>query len=311
MDINCRNEFYKQLDNGLIIPEIAYGTGITHGYRIYNTQSKLRKIRYWASLLLRDQKQLKNDIGIVRVLDALESMGVFLIDTSRAYNGSEFCVGKMLKRHGRKKFFVITKLSNYYQYRQGGVRECMEKCLHELDTDYVDMFLMHWPVDEVYLENWKDMEQLYIEGKCRSIGVCNCNIHHLEALKKVAKISPMVNEIEVHPLFTQVPLREYCEQNGIQVLAYTATGRMDGRFANTCIPDIAEKYNKTIAQIILRWHLQIGTIPIVNTYNVDHMRKNADIHDFSLDEAEIRKISNCNINSRLRYDPDNCDFRRL
>ena len=121
----------------------------------------------------------------------------------------------------------------------------------------------------------------------------------------------MINQIECHPLFTQNELREYCNKENIKVMAYTATARMDDRLKNTCIVDLAKKYNKTVAQIILKWHIQIGNIPIFNTNSIKHYKENMDIEDFELSKEEIQQINSANINSRLRYDPDNCDFTKL
>ena len=170
---------------------------------------------------------------------------------------------------------------------------------------------MHWPVTDYFLDSWKEMEKLYKEGMCKAIGVCNCNIHHLNELESVAEIMPMVNEFECHPLFTQKELREYCKEKNIQVMAYTSTGRMDERLKKTVLVPLAKKYNKSIAQIILRWHQQIGNIPIINSVNPKHMVENTNIYDFNLSNEEIASIESININSRLRYDPDNCDFKQL
>lgn len=183
--------------------------------------------------------------------------------------------------------------------------------LKNLDTDYVDLYLMHWPVEGKYIKSWKIMERLYEKGLAKAIGVCNCNIHHLEELRKQAKIMPMVNQFECHPLFTQNELREYCKENNIQVMAYTPTARMDERLFKTVLSKIAKKYSKTVAQIIIKWHIQIGNIPIVNTSNLEHLRQNYNVFDFELTQQEVYEITKININSRLRYDPDNCDFRQL
>ncbi len=121
----------------------------------------------------------------------------------------------------------------------------------------------------------------------------------------------MVNQFECHPLFTQNELRDYCKENGIQVMAYTPTGRMDERLSKTVIPKLAEKYGKSMAQIIIRWHIQLGNIPIVNTTSKKHFDENYDVFDFQLLPEEVEAITAANINSRLRYDPDNCDFRQL
>lgn len=233
-----------------------------------------------------------------------------MFDTSRAYAGSECMLGKSLKKYDRDKYYIVTKLCNGDQYK-GNVRVALEKSMTELGVDYVDLYLMHWPVEEHYIDSWRQMEELYKEGMCKAIGVCNFNIHHLQELEKSAEIMPMVNQFECHPLLTQENLRKYCNDRHIQIMAYTSTARMDERLKKTCLVSIAKKYNKSIAQIILRWHQQIGNIPIVNTFNKVHLLNNLDIENFSLTEEEINKISGINIGCRLRYDPDNCDFKQL
>ena len=134
------------------------------------------------------------------------------------------------------------------------------------------------------------MEELYEKGLCKAIGVCNCNVHHLQELAENSRIVPMVNQFECPPLFTQNPLREYCQKNGIQVMAYMSTAWMDERLFKTVLALIANKYHKSVAQVILRWHQQIGNVPIINSFNSKHIKKNADIYDFKLSEKEVDSI---------------------
>jgi diketogulonate reductase-like aldo/keto reductase len=156
------------------------------------------------------------------------------------------------------------------------------------------------------------MVELHQQGFCKSIGVANCHQHHLEEILKVSDVVPAINQIEVHPLFTQKPLIEYCKLKGIVVEAYTPVARCDDRLIRLpLLRNIAEKYNKKINQIILRWHIQNGVIPIVRSLNAKHQIENISIFDFELTREEIEKIDSININSRLRYDPDNCDFSIL
>lgn len=298
------------LCNDVIMPDVCFGTGITN---IYSTgikrKAKIAKNKIKV-ILNKDKKNALMNINLSKIVDISMQHGCKCFDTSRAYGASELVLGNTLNKYPRESYFLVTKLCNTDQYN-GSVREGLENSLKALKTDYVDLYLMHWPVEGHFIDSWKEMEKLYSEGKCKAIGVCNFNIHHLEELKLYATIMPMVNEVECHPLFTQNELREYCNNCGIQIMAYTSTARMDERLRKTCLLPIAQKYNKTLAQIILRWHQQIGNIPIVNSSNIEHMIANLDINDFSLTESEIEQIMGININSRLRYDPDNCDFKQL
>lgn len=296
-----------KLSNGYEVADITYGTGRTRLYRNGNLKGITK---YYLKNIIKDRKQLHKDMQLPKVLGYLKSKENCFIDTSRAYAGSENTIGKSFAGIKRESFQISTKLCNGDQYK-GDVRIALEKSLSELNMKYVDVYLMHWPVAGKFIESWKQMEVLYKEGYCKAIGVCNFNIHHLEELKEHATIMPMINQVECHPLFTQIELRNYCQENNIQIMAYTATGRMDERLRKTVLDSIGKKYKKSIAQIIIKWHKQIGNIPIVNTTNISHLNENYNIDDFELTAEEIQSIENININSRLRYDPDNCDFTKL
>lgn len=295
------------LNNGIAIPNIGYGSAIVLKYMWGNYTYKTI-IKYWIKNFFKDRKQFVQDRALQKILD-IDLKEQMLIDTSRAYAGSENVIGKKINKK-RSEYFITTKLCNKDQYNNS-VEQGFKESLRRLGTDYVDLYLMHWPVEGEFIESWKIMEKIYNQGLAKAIGVCNCNIHHLEKIKDNSEIMPMVNQFECHPLFTQSELRNYCKENKIQVMAYTPTARMDQRLYNTVLPDIAKKYNKSIAQIIIHWHMQIGNIPIVNTSSVKHLKENYDVFDFELTKEEISLINNININSRLRYDPDNCDFRKL
>lgn len=299
----------NNLSNGIIIPNLCFGTGIISTYR-YSDYSKNKELKYKFSTFFKDRKQWKNDYYFSKMVDIAMKNGCNMFDTSRAYAGAEYELGKALKKYKRDEYFITTKLCNRDQIK-GDIRGAIEKSLKELNLEYVDLYLMHWPVTETYVNTWKEMENLYKEGKCRAIGVSNFNVHHLKELKKTARIFPMVNEIECHPLFTQNELRKYCDENGVKIMAYTSTAKCDERLKKTKLPIIAKKYNKSITQVILRWHQQIGNIPIFNSTNLQHMKDNCDIKDFLLTNEELKIINDININSRLRYDPDNCDFKQL
>lgn len=286
--------------NGKEVPGLCFGTGITN----------IGKRGILNILLNRDKNTSRNTLHLNGVVKCAISNGCNMFDTSSAYGTSEYILGQALKKYPRDSYYIVTKICNKDQYSRE-VRKSFFKSLKALNVEYIDLYLMHWPVKECFIDTWKEMEKLYNEGLCKAIGVCNFNIHHFEELKKYAKIMPMVNQIECHPLFTQEQLREYCKKNNIQIMAYTSTARNDERLRKTALVPIAKKYNKTITQVVLKWHQQIGNIPIFNTTNKKHLLDNININDFELTEDEIQKINDININSRLRYDPDNCDFTKL
>lgn len=298
---------YK-LRNNIPIPKICYGTGIT--LPIAKTlKQKLGRIKMCFSI--EKKNKLISSNSLCKVIEKSYNLGCRCYDTSSAYVGSEERLGKALKKYERSNVFVITKLSNRDQ-RTIGAEKALKNSLSKLNMSYVDLYLLHWPQTGTWIDNWKVMEKLYKQGLCKAIGVCNCNIHHIEELKKYANILPMVNQIELHPLFTQKELVDYCNFNQIQVMAYTSTARGDFRIKTSRrMEEICNKYNKTRTQVILRWHIQNGIIPIFNTYSEKHLVENLNIFDFSIDDNDMSIISGMNINARTRYDPDNCEFDRL
>ena len=256
-----------------------------------------------------DQKERKE---YVHAVAHSFRIGFTLLDYSSSYGDGKL-IGEAIKKSGikREDLFITTRISNGAQ-RQHKVRECLMSQLKGMGIKQVDMLMFHWPVTDVYLDTWMEMVQLYKEGYCRCLGVANCHKHHLEALMKVADVVPAINQVEVHPLFTQKELINYCWSKGIQVEAYTAIARFDDRLMRLpLLKNIAKKYSKTIVQIVLRWHIQTGTIPLVRSLNKGRQKENINIFDFQLTDDEMKAIDSININSRLRYDPDNCDFSIL
>lgn len=290
-------------------PTVCFGSPIVKKYR-YNRFDFTSKILYYTKCLLKDRKQLSVDIKIKKIIKNSIKYGYYMIDTSRAYGGSEYAIGKALKNIDRNEFYVVSKISNSAQFNDN-VRASMLSTLKELDMEYIDLCLLHWPVENIFLDSWEELIKLRDEGLCKEIGVCNCNIHHLQKIYDKTGFYPAVNQFECHPLFTQKELVEFCKSNNITIMGYTATARMDERLFKTCLTAIAKKYDKSIAQIILKWHLQNSIIPIVSTTDMKHLKDNINIYDFTLSDDEMSQIDKININSRLRYDPDNCDFNQL
>lgn len=299
------------LANNVEIPQIGFGPGIMwqsfppmrirSGYfnildRIYNKliYSKIDRIRYVE--------------GIVTALNN----GYRLLDNSSSY-GNLNLLKEAIQKTGlnRNELFITDRISNQAQFKKN-VRDSFFYSLNQLGLDYVDVLQIQWPVTEYYVDTWKELVKLYNEGYCKSIGVANCHQHHLQTLADETGIVPHINQIEVHPLFTQKELVSYCKKHKIQVEAYTPTARFDDRIRRLpLLLNIASNYNKNIVQVILRWHIQNGIIPIVRSFNNIHQISNINIFDFELTSEEMLAIDSININSRLRYDPDNCDFSIL
>jgi methylglyoxal/glyoxal reductase len=237
---------------------------------------------------------------------ALEA-GYRHIDTAKIY-GNEADVAKGIKESGvdRKDIFITTKLWND-DMRQGKQREAFEKSLELLETDYIDLYLIHWPVKEVYKESWNIMEEYYKKGKIRAIGVSNFHKHHLEDLFTVAEVTPAVNQIECHPHLTQEPLVEYCIEKGIAVESWSPLG--GGKLlADPAIGALAEKYGRTVAQLIIRWHMQRDLIVIPKSVHKDRIISNGQVFDFEIADDDMEYITSMNQDRRVGSNPDTFTF---
>lgn len=256
-------------------------------------------------------KPIANREYIKSIAAAIKN-GYRFIDYSCSYgDGKSF--GRAIRQSGvdRSKLTITTRVSNYAQFNHS-VRDEVLNFLRNAGLDYVDILQFHWPVTDCYLDTWREMEKLYEDGYVKHLGVANCHPHHLEEIFKICKYKPEVGQFEIHPLFTQKPLIEYYKQHDIQVCAYTPLARFDDRLMRLPkLKHIAERYGKTVAQVVLRWHTQNDVIPIVRALNENHQKSNLDVFDFKLTNEEIRVIDSVNIDSRLRFNPDNCDFNIL
>ncbi|MBA9043174.1 diketogulonate reductase-like aldo/keto reductase [Bacillus aryabhattai] len=233
------------------------------------------------------------------------------IDTAAIY-GNEEGVGRGiregLKEAGisRENVFVTSKVWNA-DLGYDATIAAYETSLKKLGLDYLDLYLIHWPVEGKYKEAWRALETLYKEGKVKAIGVSNFQVHHLKDLMEDAEIKPVINQVEYHPRLTQKELQAFCEKHHIQLEAWSPL--MQGELLNNeVLTEIANKHNKSVAQVILRWDLQNGIITIPKSTKEHRIVENASIFDFELTKEEIERIDELNQNHRVGPDPDNFDF---
>lgn len=233
------------------------------------------------------------------------------IDTAAIYENEEG-VGKGIangiKETGiaREELFVTSKVWNADLGYEETIK-AYEKSLEKLGLDYLDLYLIHWPVEGKYKEAWRALESLYKNGRVKSIGVSNFQIHHLEELMKDAEIKPMINQVEYHPRLTQKSLQTFCQKNDIQLGAWSPL--MQGQLlTNETLQEMASKHEKSVAQIILRWDLQNGVVTIPKSTKENRIIENANVFDFELTNEEMKVIDSLNQDFRVGPDPDNFDF---
>ena len=245
----------------------AVKTAITHGYRSIDTAAIYG-----------------NEVGVGQgVREAIEETGIV-----------------------RKDLFITSKVWNSELGYESTIA-AYEESLAKLGLDYLDLYLIHWPVAGKYKEAWRALETLYKEGRVKAIGVSNFQIHHLEELMKDAEIKPMVNQVEYHPRLTQKELSAFCQEQDIQLEAWSPL--MAGQLLdNIELQEIADKYGKSIAQVILRWDLQNGVITIPKSTKEHRIAENATVFDFELTADDMKRIDSLNQNHRVGPDPDNFDF---
>lgn len=247
-------------------------------------------------------KTQEGEETIRSVTSAIEC-GYRHIDTASLY-ANEAGVGKAIRESGipREEIFVTTKVWNDDQGYESTLR-AFEKSLSLLQMDYVDLYLVHWAVSGRYLDTWRALETLYADGRVRAIGVSNFQIHHLQQVLEQGEIKPMVNQVEYHPWLTQVELHAFCKQHQIQLEAWSPLAR--GQLLDhPILQQIANQYDKTTAQIILRWDLQQGVVTIPKSIHPELICSNTEIFDFVLTPGEIELISSINENKRVGRDPD-------
>lgn len=274
-----------QMNNGLTIPKVGFGT--------------------WQS---------KDDEAKQSVLWALEA-GYRHIDTAQGYQNEEE-VGEAIKESGvpREEIFLTTKLHNKKRGYDNTV-EALNESLRKLDTDYIDLVLIHWPNPKYFRDNWKKanaqswkaMEEFVAKGKIKSLGVSNFLPHHLDALLETANITPAVNQILLNPSEMQPDVVKYNEAHGIISEAYSplGTGKI---FDIEELKGLAEKYDKTIAQLVLRWSLQHNFLPLPKTVTKERVWENADIFDFTIADEDVKTIDGLTGRAGSATNPDTITF---
>lgn len=266
----------------------------------------------------------KDGEEVVNAVKTAISLGYRSIDTAAFYN-NEKGVGQAIRESGvpRNELFITTKVWNSDQGYESTL-QAFEKSRKNLGLDVIDLYLVHWPVSGKFKETWKALVHLYQEGAVKAIGVSNHRIQDLQTLIDDSGVVPAVNQVELHPVLTQKELLQYCKQQGIQMEAWSPL--MQGHLNNPTsaegnsikdegksvdsllLPTLAGRYHKTIAQIVLRWHIQNGVVVIPKSVHENRILENSQIFDFELHDKDMEKIDALNMTKRFGPDPDNIKF---
>lgn len=248
---------------------------------------------------------------LIQAVKAAVKHGYRSIDTAAVYQ-NEGSVGEAIAELfkestvAREDLFVTSKVWNA-DLGYESTLAAYETSLNKLGLDYLDLYLIHWPVKGKYKEAWRALETLYRDGRVKAIGVSNFQVHHLEDLMKDAEIKPMINQVEFHPRLTQKEVRAFCQEHGIQMEAWSPL--MQGELLdNEVLKAIAEKNGKSVAQIILRWDVQHSVVTIPKSTKEQRIIENAALFDFELTEDDMNQIDGLNEDRRVGPDPDNFDF---
>jgi len=246
--------------------------------------------------------QIKDQTECIEAVQTALKDGYRHFDTAQIYGNEQF-IGQALKDSGiaRSELFITTKIwtLNFFSSK---VIPSFDTSLTKLQTDYVDLLLLHFPVPKLRHTAWKKIEEIHDSGKARSIGVSNYTIKHLERLLKDCRIRPMVNQVELHVFLQQPELLEYCKAEGIVVEAYSPLAH-GYSLDNPVLAKLAKKYSKSAAQIMLRWCVEVGTVPLPKSTTPKRIAENIDIFNFELDSDDLAELKILNANHRTCWDP--------
>ncbi|MFP5019696.1 aldo/keto reductase [Pseudonocardia phyllosphaerae] len=249
--------------------------------------------------------QIDNATTAEKVKAALD-IGYRHIDTAQMY-GNEEGVGQAIADSGipRDELWITTKLNNDSHGRKSAV-EKLDESLQKLGLDHVDLYLIHWPKpqDDRYVETWQGFEDARSAGKTLSIGVSNFQVPHLERLAKETDTVPVVNQVEFHPQLVQRELRDYLRQHDIAVEAWSPIGQGKGLLENSQLTELAEKVGRSPAQVVLRWHIQLGNIVFPKSNNPERMKENFELFDFTLSDDDMAAVEKLHTGERIGPDPD-------
>lgn len=252
--------------------------------------------------------QIKPEDTVEATLSALE-VGYRHIDTAQMY-GNEAEVGEAVRKSDipRDEVFITTKLNNSFHAFDDAL-EATDKSLERLGVEHVDLYLIHWPLPEVgdFVETWKAMEKIYADGKARAIGVSNFQKHHLERLFAETEVVPAANQIEVHPYLTQNPLRAFNSEHNIATEAWSPIAQGDV-LDDPVLKKIAEEKGRTVAQVVLRWHIQRGDIVFPKSVTRSRVEENFALFDFDLSSEDMAAVDGLNKDKRRGPDPDTFNY---
>lgn len=271
---------FRKLNNGVAIP--ALGLGVFR---------------------MEDEKEAYNSVR--KAID----LGYRHIDTAKVYENEE-PVGRAIRESGvsREELFVTTKLWNE-DIINNNAQKAFEASLKKLGLDYVDLYLVHWPIKDRYVSVWKEMEKIAQSDKARAVGVSNYQQNHLQEIIDLKSLVPAVNQIELHPYLSQQPLVDFSKHHNIHIQSWSPLcANKNNLLQEQLLQEIGKKYSKTAAQVVLRWNIERGLIVIPKSSNPKRQAENLDVFDFKLTDEDIQKINSLNRDERVGPHPDEVGF---